>query len=322
MKPKLVIVGQAVQSFQVMQECRDFFDISQFASIEEFVSLDPPIFVRYSLWVHFDSRLTSDVFKKHGAPEFLLTTTTGLTHISTEVLELLGDRILHLASEQDFLRSITSTAEHAWSLLMAMTTSWLQNPHELRHAERSDLIRDFQLASRHIGIIGYGRLGKMMSNYALAFGMQVHVFENDPSVKLPLSPGMLQEEKLEDLVKVCDIISLHASAPHPCAEILSKEILNQCKFGVMIVNSARGCLVDEHHIAEQIESGAIGFYATDVLREEEVGAGVTPTSLKLRAQSRDQVIITPHIGGANIEAMDLCEANLLSRLISRIQSGL
>ncbi len=321
MKPKLVIVGQAVQSFHIMQQCQELFDVSQFASIEEFESLEQPAFVRYSLWVHFDSRLNNDVFKRHDVPEFLLTTTTGLTHISIEILESLGDRILHLASERDFLTSITSTAEHAWSLLMAMTTSWLRNPYELQNTSRSNLFRDFQLASRRIGIIGYGRLGKMMSNYALAFGMQVHVFENDPSVKISLSPGIIQHEKIEDLVKVCDIISLHASVTYPSTEILSREILDMCKFGVMIVNSARGCLVDEHYIAEQIESGAIGFYATDVLREEEVGAGATPTSLKLRAQSRDRVIITPHIGGANKEAMNLCEANLLSRLISRIQTS-
>jgi D-3-phosphoglycerate dehydrogenase len=321
-KPRLVIVGQAVQSSEVIEKCTQFFDVSQLANIEDFGKLDPPIVTQYSLWVHFDTRLTSDVFKNHNMPEFLLTTTTGLTHISKEILESLENRILHLASERDFLKSITATAEHAWSLLMAMTMPWLQYPHQHHLARREDLIRDFQLASRHIGIIGYGRLGRMMSNYALAFGMQVHVFDSNPSVKVPLGSGVIQEEKIENLVEVCDIISLHASAMYPCTEVLSKEILDQCKFGVLIINSARGCLVDEKYIAEQIETGAIGFYATDVLREEEVGFERTPSSLKLRAQSRDRVIITPHIGGANTEAMNLCESNLLSRLISRIQPSL
>lgn len=316
MKSRLIIIGQAVQSFKVLEECKELFEVSVLANIEEFAELDDSNLAPYSLWIHFDSRLSQEVFHKHSDPEFILTTTTGLTHISAEILERFGGRILHLATEREFMHSITSTAEHTWSLLMAMSSPWLLNTDLGVVKGRSELIRDFQLSSRKIGIIGYGRLGKMMTNYALAFGMQVHVFDIDSSIVVPKLPGVFQDEKIEELLRSCDIISLHASAKIPTSEILSREMLNQCKFGVMIINSSRGSLVDEHHIATLIESGAIGFYATDVLREEEEGAHVTPSVLKQRAQSRDRVIITPHIGGANVEAMNLCEENLLSRLVS------
>jgi D-3-phosphoglycerate dehydrogenase len=242
-----------------------------------------------------------------------------LTHISAEILERFEGRILHLATERDFLHSITSTAEHTWSLLMAMSSPWLLNTDMSAIKGRSDFIRDFQLSSRKIGIVGYGRLGKIMTNYALAFGMQVHIFDSDSSIVVPKLQGVTQSKRFEDLLHSCDIISLHASAKIPTSEILSREMLDQCKFGVMIINSSRGSLVDEHHIATLIESGAIGFYATDVLREEEEGSHFTPAVLKQRAQSRDRVIITPHIGGANIEAMNLCEENLLTRLVSVTQ---
>ena len=319
MKPRLVIIGQAVQSLKVLQDCKELFEVSVLANMEEFAELDDSNLAPYSLWIHFDSRLNKEVFLKHSEPEFILTTTTGLTHISAEILERFGGRILHLATERDLLQSITSTAEHAWSLLMAMTSPWLLNTDKDTVKGRTELIRDFQLSSRKIGIIGYGRLGKIMTNYALAFGMQVHIFEIDSSIVVPELQGVIQHGKIEDLLHSCDIICLHASAKIPRSEILSRELLDQCKSGVMIINSSRGSLVDENHIATLIESGAIGFYATDVLREEEEGSDFTPAVLKLLAQSRDRVIITPHIGGANIEAMNLCEKNLLSRLVSAVQ---
>jgi D-3-phosphoglycerate dehydrogenase len=318
-KPRLVIIGQAIQSLKVLQECKELFEVSVLADIQEFAELYDSNHAPYSLWIHFDSRLNQEVFLKHSDPAFILTTTTGLTHISAEILERLEGRILHLATERDFLQSITSTAEHTWSLLMAMTSPWLLDTNKVAVKGRSELIREFQLSSRKIGIIGYGRLGKIMTNYALAFGMQVHVFEIDSSIVIPELKGVIRHDKIEDLLHSCDIISLHASAKLPRNEILSQEMLDQCKSGVMIINSSRGSLVDEKHVAKLIDSGAIRFYATDVLREEEEGAEFTPEVLKVRAQSRDRVIITPHIGGANIEAMNLCERNLLSRLISAVK---
>ena len=321
MKHRLVIIGHAVQSSQVLQECREIFEVSVFTNVNEFVELAGSNLAPYSLWVHFDSHISKEIFNTLPEPDCILTTTTGLTHFSADVLERFGNRIFNLATEREFLQSITSTAEHTWSLLMAITSPWLQYTGEMATKGRSELTRDFQLSSRKIGIIGYGRLGRIMTRYALAFGMQVHIFEIDPTVIIPVGPRVIRHENLEDLLNLVDIVSLHATATFPCKTILSRELLNKCKTGIMIINSSRGCLVDENHIATLIESGAIGFYATDVLQDEEVGIGSTPLALKLRAESRDRVIITPHIGGANIEAMDLCEENLLSRLISRVQTN-
>jgi D-3-phosphoglycerate dehydrogenase len=316
LKHKLVVIGQAIKTPEVLESARQEFDLCYFLSFSDFLSED--ISAPYSLWVHFDTVLTKQAFGGRSLPLFLLTTTTGLTHLEPALRDHLGINLLSLATEVEFLRAITSTAEHTWSLLTAILNPWILNM--ASRQDRSSLIRETQISSMTLGVIGYGRLGRLVSEYALAFGMHVFVYEEDESVEIPVKSNLVVVGNITQLLRECDIVTLHASSKFPHKEILSREVLSHCRKGISIVNTSRGSLVDEERISELLNAEVIRWYAADMLKEEEVGAGKSPISLKDRAENRDGVILTPHIGGANLEAMQLCEENLLKRLIVAHQS--
>jgi D-3-phosphoglycerate dehydrogenase len=313
LKPRLVLIGQAVNNLELVDRARKHFDVHVFATWHEFLieNLESP----YSLWVHFDTTLKYQDFKGMDLPEYLLTTTTGLTHIDSELQIVLGNRLLHLATEKEFLKLVTATAEHTWSLIMAISNPWILKLNTGEALNRASLVRENQLSSRKLGVIGYGRLGNLVSRYALAFGMEVYVYEIDSEVQIPSHPGLTRVSKLEDLLPVCDILTIHASSKYPHHEILSRSELKHSRPGLSIVNTSRGCLVDEACVVELLNKGILDWYATDTLKQEEVEGLPSPSELLERGLAVDKVIVTPHIGGANIEAMQMCEENLLSRLI-------
>ncbi len=315
MKHKLVVIGQAIKTPEVLESASQEFDLYYFPNFSDFLNED--ISAPYSLWVHFDTVLTKQTFGGRALPLFLLTTTTGLTHLEPALRDDLGVNLLSLATEVEFLRAITSTAEHTWSLLTAILNPWILNLDS--REDRSSLIRDSQISSMTLGVIGYGRLGRLVSEYALAFGMHVFVYEKDGSVEIPVKPNLVVMGDITQLLQECDIVTLHASSKFPHKEILSREILSHCRKGISIINTSRGSLVDEECISELLDAEVIQWYAADMLKEEEVGAGQSPISLKKRAKNRDGVILTPHIGGANLEAMQMCEENLLNRLVAAHQ---
>ncbi len=312
LKPRLILIGQSVSDLGLVDRARRHFDVSIFANWDDSLieSSESP----YVLWVHFDTILRFQDFNGKPLPEYLLTTTTGLTHIDLELQNVLGDRLLYLATEKGFLKSVTSTAEHTWSLIMAISNPWILSLKTEENLGRAGLIRKNQLSSRKLGVIGYGRLGSLVSRYALAFGMEVYVYEIDSQVLIPPDSGLIRVSKLEELLQVCDMITIHASSKHPHREILSRSKLEHSRKGLSIINTSRGSLVDEVYIVEMLNKGILDWYATDTLKQEEVEGLPSPLELIERAKSGNGVIVTPHIGGANIEAMRMCEENLFRRL--------
>jgi len=316
LKPRLILIGQAVNNLEVVDRARKHFEVQVFANWNEFLieNSDSP----YSLWVHFDTTLEYQDFKGKALPEYLLTTTTGLTHIDSELQVVLGNRLLHLATEKEFLKSVTATAEHTWSLIMAISNPWILKLNTGETLNRASLLRKNQLSTRKLGVIGYGRLGSLVSQYAVAFGMEVYVYEVDSEVLIPSDSRIIPVSKLEELLQVCDIITIHASSKYPHHEILSRAVLEHSRKGLSIINTSRGCLVDEGYVVELLNQGILDWYATDTLKQEEVQGFPSPSELLERGRSSNGVIVTPHIGGANIEAMHMCEENLLTRLVLSI----
>ena len=314
LKHRLIVVGQAINQISVKQMAEFHFSVEYFSNFKDFKAIDVPD--DYSLWIHFDTTLDIQDFDGIELPKFLLTTTTGLTHLGIDLRKKLGDKILSLSSEPELLKRVTSTAEHTWSLVMAISSPWLQNLRNYKQYTRSELVRQNQMSSRKFGVIGYGRLGRMVAEYALAFGMEVFVYDIDESIVLPKVATMRRLSTIEELLQKCDIVSIHASAILHQQIILSYEILRSCRKGISIINTSRGSLVDEQAIVRLLDEKTLDWYATDVLNEEEIGADASPKELKERSKTLNRVIVTPHIGGANLEAMELCESNLLSRFIA------
>ena len=173
----------------------------------------------------------------------------------------------------------------------------------------------FELRGKTLGIIGYGNIGTQLSVMAEAMGMRVQFF--DIETKLPL--GNAQAKKsIKEIVSSSDIISLHVPETNQTKNLISKAVLKQFKAGAILVNYARGEVVDLDALADAIKEKHIAGAAIDVFPvEPEKNGDAFSTSL----QGLPNVLLTPHIGGSTEEAQENIGEDVSIKLYQYLERG-
>lgn len=164
-----------------------------------------------------------------------------------------------------------------------------------------------ELSGKTLGVIGMGNTGTSVAHLGRAFGMNVLFFNR--SIKKDAEDTKIQQVNLDELLNRADVISLHLAAAPETDGIINAAALAKMKPGVLLVNTARGTLVDEKAVADALISGQLGGFATDVVSVEPM----QPDNPLLQAHG-DNLIITPHIAWATHEArkrlLDTVAANV------------
>jgi D-3-phosphoglycerate dehydrogenase len=192
--------------------------------------------------------------------------------------------------------NILSAAEHTMALLLAQARNVPQAHLSLVSGrwERSRF-EGVELHGKTLGIVGLGRIGALVAQRALAFGMRLLAY--DPYVAPERARRMgVELTSLERLVAESDFLTIHLPKTPETVGLVGKDLLARAKRGIRIVNVARGGLVDEQALAEAIRSGQVGGAALDVFATEPC------TSSPLF--ELDQVVVTPHLGASTHEAQD------------------
>lgn len=176
------------------------------------------------------------------------------------------------------------------------------------------LTPQMELAGKTLGIIGFGRIGRAVGNLAKAFGMKVITYNRSQCEE---GRQIAEYVDLETLFTQSDIISLHCPLFPETEKIINAANIAKMKDGAMLVNTARGGLVDEDALVEALESGKLRYAAVDVVSAEPMEAD-NPL-LKTR-----KCIITPHIAWAPVESrqrlMDCVEENIRCYLKGKPQN--
>ena len=154
--------------------------------------------------------------------------------------------------------------------------------------------KGLELQGRTLGLIGCGKIGQLVSQLALAFGMKVLAYDPFPDRGFSPGPGF-RFISLEEVLISSDIITLHCPEQADGRAILNSERVHRLKPGVYIINSARASLIDETAILEALQEGRIAGLALDVYGREPPDTGSLLT--------HDRVIATPHIGGYTSESV-------------------
>jgi len=260
------------------------------------------------LIVRLAKKIDQTVLNKFPFLTHLVTATTGLDHIDIPSLEKKQVRLVSLKDHPAFLQTIPSTAEHTWALLLALIRNIpAANEHVKSGKWDRDKFRGYQLKGKTIGIIGLGRTGGKLASYATAFDMKVQYF--DPNVE---GQPFLKKEKLEDLLADSDIISLHVHLKEDTHKLIGEQNITYIKEGALLLNTSRGNVWDEAAICKLLFSKKIGGIATDVLSTELVDIKQSP--LWQAQQQNENVIITPHLGGATWDAMWSCEEFIVDQI--------
>lgn len=257
--------------------------------------------------------------EKYNNIRIIATPTTGLNHLDIKMISNRGIDIISLRDDLAILNKVTSTAEHAWMLLMAMERKlqsaisitqenrWTRNNLELR-----------QISQKRLGIIGFGRLGKMIAEYANAFGLNVFVNDINPAVFV----GRKEKNTgIEILLSTCDYVILSASHYPGDPKILGPDLLKLMKTGCTLINISRGELVDENALLNLLQTRKINA-GLDVLNNDSTwppNKTIKNNKLLDYAKTNDNLIITPHIGGYSTEAIIQTRLHLLKKVENSIK---
>jgi len=280
-------------------------------------------------WIEFDNTTAEDVVTRLQDTQIVITNKVPLRENSISQLPNLK-LIAVAATGVDILdldacrrRQITvcnvrnyaphSVPEHAITLMLALR----RNLFNLRAAVDSGAwqragqfcLLDYpihDLSGATLGIIGYGTLARGVETLASAFGMRVKIADRKGAVTI--RPG---RTRFEDVLRTSDILSLHAPLTPETLGIIGEQELRMMKPGALLINTARGGLVDEAALAMALQQGVIGGAGVDVLSSEPPRQGNPLLDLRL-----PNLIVTPHVAWASNEAMQ----TLADILIDNIES--
>lgn len=172
-----------------------------------------------------------------------------------------------------------------------------------------------EVRGKKLGIVGYGHIGSQLSIIAESIGMQVYFY--DIENKLPLGNAQ-QVASLQELLATCDAISLHVPENASTKNLINAERLAQIKEGAVLVNAARGTVVDIDALVEALKADKLRGAALDVFPEEPASIN-DPFESELCAF--DNVILTPHIGGSTSEAQENIGTEVANKFVKYSDNG-
>lgn len=247
---------------------------------------------------------------------FIATATTGTDHINLAAAKKQGIAVLSLKGANDLLEDIPSTAEHAWGLLLTILRNIVPASRAVSEGVwNGKLFAGSELKGKTLGIIGVGRLGRMMAGYGKAFGMEVLGCDIR---KIPAS--VCRQVSLSALLQTSDIVSLHAHLTPETEGMIGKKELGQMRHSAIVINTARGKLIDEKAVLAAVKMKKIAGYAADVLANESSFRGDCSRDPLVRyAKTHANVLLTPHIGGRTKEARTKTDIFIAEKLRSAVK---
>lgn len=242
-----------------------------------------------ALIVRSSTRVTAQVIEAGDTLKLVARAGTGVDNVDVQAATKRGVIVMNTPGG-----NTVSTAEHTFSMLLALSRNIPQSARSLREGrwDRKQYIGT-EARGKTLGIIGVGRIGREVALRARAFGMKV--LGHDPFLSEDAATELgLQLATLEELYTQSDYITVHTPLTDETRHLISDAALAQCKDDVRIINCARGGIVDEEALLRAIESGKVAGAALDVFESEP------PLGHPLLAL--DEVICTPHLGASTSEA--------------------
>lgn len=310
---KLLIAEAAGFSGEALRQLREVLDVETGdLSREELLNRVRPVDI---LWVRLRTRIDREVMDAAPHLRIIVTNTTGLDHVDLEEAARRNIRIVSLRGETDFLNTVTATAELTLALLLALVR---RVPAAVAHARDGGWDRypfkGVDLAGKTAGVVGFGRVGRMVGRLLVAFGMRVLAAGRDSDTRPP-EPGVTWRP-LQDLLPASDVVTLHVDLNPGTRRMFGEREFGMMKPGAWFVNTARGELIDETSLLAALESGHLAGSALDVVADSYGSAWSSP--LQVYAATHDNLIVTPHIGGFTVESLEKTEIFLTERLLARL----
>jgi len=212
-----------------------------------------------------NAKVAGDFLAAHPRLRLIATRSTATDHVDLPACQAHGVAVAHVPFHAE-----TTVAEHTFALLLAIS----RRMREVMLAPKGgrfsyEATRGFELAGKTLGIIGMGHIGQRVAHLAQAFEM--HILACDVAQPAHVASALgFKFVPLDELLAHSEIISLHAPLVPATYHLLNRETLAKCQPGVIIINTARGSLIDTFALRDALDSGQVGGAGLDVLQDERV----------------------------------------------------
>lgn len=231
--------------------------------------------------------------------KFIGVTATGYDNIDLAAAKARGIAVCNVPAY-----STESVAQHTFALILELTNhvgryTALVREHQWENAPDFTFIDRplLQLSGRSLGIIGYGSIGRRVAQIAEAFGMTVHIYSKEPEAAVQ-----------------SDMLTLHCPATPDNKGFVNKDFISKMKDGAILINTARGALLNEDDVADALKSGKLAAAAVDVVNGEPPRKGHPFIDL-------ENLYITPHIAWSTKEARAVITKTSAANLKSFLTGG-
>lgn len=258
------------------------------------------------------STLTKDILEKLPNLKFIATRSMGYDHIDLDYCEQKNIKVSNVP-----VYGAHTVAEHTFALILAISRKIVPSVEQARRGDfSSEGLEGFDLNGKTIGVIGTGNIGINVCEIGLSFGMKVLAFSRTQNQDL-VTKGV-KYVALDELLANSDIITLHLPHTKETEHLINLSNLDKIKKGAILINTARGALVETAAIAEGLEKGILAAAGLDVLEEEaelreekEFLSSEYLKTVDLKTGllnhvllTRDDVVITPHNAFNSKEAVE------------------
>ena len=228
---------------------------------------------------------------------------TGLNHIDLDYCKENNIEIQCHKNDYELINQLPSTSELAFGLMLSLLRNIPEcNNHVSRYYWDYTQFMGRQVKDLKVGIIGWGRLGKMMEKYCKAFGAKTFIYDPYIDIIKDIKGGhkvYIPQTPLEKMFKDCDVISLHVHVTDETKYMISKDILGLVQKDLYVINTSRGEIVNELDMVDALNTGKLTGYGTDVIENEF--DDITKSPIIKAMNEGKNIIVTPHIGGMTIE---------------------
>lgn len=237
-------------------------------------------------------RLPSEAFEKAKRLKIVSRHGVGCDNLDLPQLEARGIAVAVSADA-----NLVSVAEHAFALMLAAAKNLVVADRAVREGDfaRRGAMGACEIAGRVVLVVGFGRIGRAFAERAAAFGATVRV--SDPFLPADAEFPFERVFDLDEALGGADVVSLHVPLASETARFFDAHKLARMKHGAILVNTARGGIVDEPALVEALDARRPAFYATDVLAEE-------PPAADNPLLGRADVILSPHSAAMTAEGVE------------------
>ena len=269
-----------------------------------------------AFWGHTDLAVDREILDLAIRLKAISSASTGTDHIDKDEAARRGIKVLSITRDYGFLNRFTATAECAWMLLLTCHRHFRPAVNSVLEGQwLGERFCGEQLSERTLGVLGVGRLGRMVVEYGRAFRMRVLGCDLLPFDILGVEPV-----DFDTLLRKSDAISIHIHMTPENYQIFNAEAFAKMKPGTVLVNTSRGGIIDEAALLAALESGRLAAFGADVI-EGERRPDISESPVIRYARDHENVIITPHIGGCTTRS--IVEARVFSarKLLHYLKTG-